>query len=72
MKFITFMQVGITKPVNLDPVMPVMALHSSKIVMKQLALGVNLILIETHHPNAPGNAIPADTLATIPPKKVTP
>ena len=60
-----------TNLVNLDPAMPVMALTSSKNVMKQLVLGVDLILIITHHPNTPRNAIPTNTLATISPTKVT-
>ena len=51
-----------TNTVKLDLAMPVMALTSSKTVMTQLALGVNLILIVTHQKNAPGNSIPIDTL----------
>ena len=41
-----------TDPVNLDPSMLEMVLTSSKIVMKQLAIFVSLMLIMTHHPNA--------------------
>ena len=65
MKFTTFTQVGITCPINLDPAMHVMTLTSLKIVMKPLALDANLILIAIHHLNAPGNATPTDTLATM-------
>ena len=36
--YTTFMQVGMTNPINLDPAMHVMVLTSLKIVMKQLCL----------------------------------
>ena len=63
------MQVGMTNPVDLDPATPETILTSSNIVMEQLALGVHLILLVTHHPNAPGNTIQIDTLDTIPSQK---
>ena len=72
MKFTTFTQVRMTNAINLDPATHVMVLTSLKIVMKQLALDVNLILIVIYHPNAHGNTTPADTLATMPLTKVTP
>ena len=46
--------------------------HFIKIVIKQLALDVNLILIGIHHANTSGNATPTDTLVTMLLTKVTP
>ena len=71
MKCTTFTQVVMTNLINLDTAMHVMVI-SLMIVMKQLALDVNLILIVIHHLNAQGNASPTDNLAIILLKKVTP
>ena len=60
MKLITFTQVKMINPVKLDPAMHVMVLISLKIVMKQCALDVNLILIIIHHLNALGNTPTTD------------
>ena len=65
MKSTTFTQARMTNPINLDLDMHAMVPISLKIVMKQLALDVNLISIVIHHLNVPGNATPTDTLATI-------
>ena len=65
-------QVRMTNRINLDPATHITVLTSLMIVMKQLALDVNLILIAIHHPNALGNTTPTDTLATMPHTKVTP
>ena len=58
--------------ISLDPAKHVMVLISLKVVMKQLALDVNLILIVIYHLNAPENATPTDILATILLTNVTP
>ena len=71
MKCTTFTQIRMTNPINLNPAMHVMVLTSLKIVMKQLALDINLITIVIHHLNVPGNATPTDTLATMLFTKVT-
>ena len=72
MKFITFTQVRMANLLMLDPAMHVIVLLSLKIVIKQLALEVNLISIVICHLNATGNATPTDSLTTIFLTKVTP
>ena len=72
MKSTTFTQVRMINPINLEPAMHVMDLISLKIVMKQLALDVNLISVVICHLNAPGNFTPTHTLAIIIFTKVTP
>ena len=71
MKLTTFTQVRMISPITLDPAMHVMILISLKILMKQHALDVNLILISICHLNTPGNATPTDSLATMLLTKVT-
>ena len=61
-----------TISINSDPATLVMVLTSSKTMMKQLATGLNLMLISTHHLNAPGKAIPTGIITTVPLTKVAP
>ena len=65
MKLITFTQARMINQIKSDPAMHVMVLISLKTVMKQCALGANLILIIICHLNSLRNATPTDNLATI-------